>query len=188
MFSPENFGQQPRWLILDALKRGEKRVQQDLHLQELPVASMHHALRMVNGDDKTKMKDLCFFMDKDEDKGPQIEAAAANAYFSLRQEGKIGSWAIFMHKELLAARNDDPMPKLRALLGNGIVILAPKVRGDVLYCPVVLVQGQLSGQVVEVRDPDSPATYWVKVSALDTPGGGVTALGEEDLEILGKRA
>jgi len=183
MFSPERFGSQPRWLVLDALDRGKKRALTDLHNMELPIAWLHHSLLAVNGDNKTKVEDLCLYIERD-DTSQKVSESAANAYWSLRRDGKIPSWAIFFHKELMAAKTDISPPKFRCLDGDGFIILAPSVRGDTLSCPIILCQHHVSRQAVRATDPDTGRFWVVQMPRLDEEGGGVTALGDEDLKIL----
>lgn len=157
-FSAENFGNQPTWLIMDALKYGSKFQQEQLHLAELGISTLTACFVNSNRDPKSgspaKPSDFWYFTPKDGD-GDKLDPVAADTFFSLVSDEKMPSWALAIAPvdKLRSSRVNGVIPKSRVWMRRGVILIAPKISNGVVKVSLALVDG-IEGRVA-VIDADS---------------------------------
>lgn len=163
-FNAENFGWQPTWLILQALSIGAKFQREQSHLDELGIATLTAVLVNCNRDPKksepAKPSDFWYFTPQDEQE-PRLDAVAADAFFSLVQSERMPSWcvAIAPVDRLREVRANGPVPKCRAWVKKGVLLITPRIEDGVVKVPLAIVDG-VAGST-SVIDVDSGATRQV---------------------------
>ena len=145
-FRGYNFNKLPLYEILNALKYGEKFLREDRHAAEIGTAVLTALTINMNRDPKssappTKPKAFFHFRSLEEDTG--ISKEAARAFFDLANSGDLPPWALQqVHKDLddFAKLEDNtlPVPKDRALVGKGCLIIAPKIINDEVHSSLVI--------------------------------------------------
>lgn len=169
-FKAEHFGFQPTWLILQALQHGAKLQSEELHLQELGIATLTSCFVNANRDPKkgepSKASDFYYFQSKDQK--IKIPAPACDTFFALTKESKLPGWAVAIAPlEIIRANkgNGKPLPgRVRAWSGNGILLIMPHIEGNVVRCPLALVKTKRQG-AVSLRDVDAGTAFQIDLPA-----------------------
>lgn len=166
-FQADNFGDQPVWLILQALEHGAKLQRDELHMQELGISSLCALFVNANRDPKKgkPAKPADFYRFKDADN--KLPAIACDAFFSLIDDRKMPGWAVGLAPidELRRDRLFNPVRKPRALVGDGILLLCPNIGDSQISAAMAIVDS--TGGVVEVCDVDSDQRYNVLIDAVE---------------------
>ena len=164
-FSADNFGYQPTWLIIQALHYGAKLHQEQLHQEELGIATLSALFVNSNRDPKKgeAAKPSDFFYHKplaDEDK---ISFSACATFFSLVSDEKMPSWAVAIApvEKLRAGKDSGVVSTIRAFVARGVLLVAPVLEGNRVKVPLALVDG-VDGAIA-CRDIDSGTTYRIVV-------------------------
>lgn len=123
------------WLILQALEYGARFHSEELHLQELGVATLSALFANANRDPKkgqpASPKDF-FYFKQEEDDGPKIPAIVCDIFFSLVADGLMPGWALGIAPidRLRAGKSNNPViRKPRAWISEDLVLILPKVDG-----------------------------------------------------------
>lgn len=159
---------------MDALKHGSKLQQEQLHLAELSLSTLTACFVNSNRDPKSgvpaKPSDFWYFTPKDD--GDKLDPVAADTFFSLMADEKMPSWALAIAPvdELRSSRVNGSIPKFRAWMRRGVILIAPKISDGVVKVPLVIVDGVEgrvavidadSGVVAEVFIPNAKKeTFW----------------------------
>lgn len=161
-FNALNFGFQPTWLILEALKYGARFKKEDLHSQELGISTLSSIYVNSNRDPKkgepVAPRDFFYFYDVPEEE--RINPVAADCYFSLVSDGIIPQWCVSISPvdRLRAARAEGTVPtKNRAWIRKGVLLLMPKITGLTVVAPLAFVNG-VEGKI-DIIDVDSGMTH-----------------------------
>ncbi len=165
-FSAENFGNQPLWLVVQALEWGAKIRHEELHLQELGIAQLTAIYFNSKRDSKQEaLKESEFYHFAPQD-GPQISPLACDTFFSLSRDGLLPGWAIALApiNQMRSRRANGAVPQVRAWLGTGILILNPRIRGSQVYSPFVLIDESVLG-VCHLQNLDTEKPFVVQVPA-----------------------
>lgn len=122
------------------------------HALELPVAQLCSIHANLNRDSKKNRKpysaaDFCFFIDHQEGRP---EARAAGAYMRLAEEGLLPPWALFAFADFKGTAPSKGEIEELALIGEGVVLLAPREIDDGLV-GLLLAEQFVSGQEVTAR-------------------------------------
>jgi hypothetical protein len=151
------------YLIHQAYEWASKIQVEELHLQELGIASLSAMFANTN-----RGKDAPAFQEKDfyhfnTNTEAKIPSAAADAFFSLAEELKLPAWAISIAPipKLLAHRGKGDFAYPRAWIGEGIVLLQPLIRGSKVVCQMAIVES-VRGEC-NVQDPDSGLWFTIVV-------------------------
>lgn len=167
-FDAENFGFQPTWLILQALEHGAKLQCEQLHHQELGIATLTSAFINANRDPKkgepAKASDFYYFQPKDQK--IKVPAPACDTFFALTKENKLPGWAVAMAPmDILRANkgNGKPLPgRVRAWVGKGILLIMPIVDGDTVRCPLAFISTNRQGSIA-LNDVDTNTLFRVQL-------------------------
>lgn len=166
-FSADNFGDQPVWLILQALDQGAKLQRDELHMQELGISSLCALFVNANRDPKKgkPAKPADFYRFKDADN--KLPAIACDAFFSLVDDRKIPGWAVGSAPldELRRDRLFNPVRKPRALVGEGILLLCPRINDSEISAAMAIVDS--TGGIIEVYDVDNNQRYNVLIDEVE---------------------
>lgn len=146
-------------LILQALHWGSKLHQEELHLAELGISTLSALFVNANRDPSkgkaAEATDFHYFKSREY----AIASETADAFFSLAKDGVIPDWVMGLAPidKLREAKGDGTYSKPRAWIGDGVMLVCPRVRGDVVECQVAIVEHE--GGVVDLKDPDS-GKHW----------------------------
>lgn len=142
-FSHANFWFQPLYVILDGLKYGAEFQRENRHAAELPIATLTATLTNLNIDFKkssrVKPQDFCYFAPTKSN--IPISVSAANSFFSLIKDSKLPAWVLNLVPldDLRKIKDiNSKTPKFRAMIGDGIMILAPEIHDEVLSSSLVI--------------------------------------------------
>ncbi|MBW4421778.1 MAG: hypothetical protein KME13_21590 [Myxacorys californica WJT36-NPBG1] len=96
-----------------------------------------------------------------------IPAAACDAFFSCVRDGIMPAWAVPLCPidKLESGRANGRVIRPRIWVGDGVVILLPRISGQQVTAPFAIVDG--AAGVVDVKDPDSETWFAVDVPAGD---------------------
>lgn len=165
-FSPENFGFQPTWLILQALEYGAKLRQEELHLGELGIATLSALFVNCNRDPKkgkpAAPQDFFYFAVTPESE-VEVPSEAARAFFSLVKDNLLPGWSLGVAPldKFRKAKKEGTISKPRAWVGEGVLLLVPRLEEDVVRSQVALCDGV--GGTIEVVDVDTNAPYVIEI-------------------------
>lgn len=175
-FNAINFGFQPTWLILQALHYGAKLHQEQLHQEELGIATLSALFVNSNRDPKKgePAKPSDFYYHQPQKEEDRISPTACATFFSLVSDEKMPSWAVALAPidKLRAGKDDGAVSLVRAFVARGVLLVAPSVDANRVKVPLALVDGV--GGAIAIRDIDSGEirkisipnqkgeTYWVK--------------------------
>lgn len=155
---------------MDAIAANSKLKQEDLHLGELGISTLSSIFVNTNRDPKkgepAKASDFFYFTPQLEE-GEKISAIACSSFFSLIDDEKMPSWgvAIAPVEAIRKSKNDTNLiASPRAWMKKGVILIAPKIQGDKLISPLVLVDG-IEGQVT-VIDVDTGTAREIFVANL----------------------
>jgi hypothetical protein len=143
---------------MSALASAEELERERLHREELGIAGLTSLLYNIKRDpDKSEAlsaDSFCHFKPVNPDIPP---ATVCDAYFSLCRDFKIPAWAVSLApiQQLRAGQRNGNVPMPRALIGEGVVILLPKLKGGKIHTPYAMVDEGATGRVV-VSDVDYP--------------------------------
>ena len=101
-----------------------------------------------------KASDFFYFTPQVEE-SEKISAIACNTFFSLIADDKIPSWAVAIAPvdKLRSSRINGDIPKCRAWMSKGVLLIAPVITGDKLLVPLAIIEAA-TGQV-SVIDVDT---------------------------------
>lgn len=156
-FQGDNFWHQPEWLIFEALEYSMKIEQEKLHRYEKPIAALTALFYNCNrGKDSKALSEKDFYKyapPSEEEK--QITSDMAASFFALAREEKLPTWTTSIAPiELLRAKfsKGDKVRELKAFIGEKIVIINPKISGELITGELALIQGK--GEDI-VTNPDN---------------------------------
>ena len=159
-----------------------------MHLAELGIATLTSCFINANRDAKsTAAKPSDFFYFNCNEEQIHIPSAAANAFFALADAGLLPNWVVAYSPidKLKSACDDTPVVAPRAWVGDGVVLLLPRVDGEVVKFSLGFqdLPENFPGGTMTVRDVDSG-----EVMALALTGGGIYWIldGEKDLVEVNK--
>jgi hypothetical protein len=138
-FNHENFGNTPINIIFQALEYGHRFYKEDLHYQELGMATLTSYFVNANKDPKkgSGVTPSDFFYFKP-DSSSDISPDVATTFFSLVKDGVIPDWAVSLIpiKELVALKDKGRIARKRAFVGVdcNILVLCPSVVNYKLFC------------------------------------------------------
>jgi hypothetical protein len=114
-----------------------------------------------------KPRDFFYFAPKDGG-DIKIPSAVANAFFSLAKDSLLPDWAVAIAPvaQLRECKNGTSYPRPRAWIGEGVVLVLPKISGDEVEFALGLIDG--AGGVVEVRDADTGTEFSLSLPSLET--------------------
>lgn len=164
-FTPENFGFQPIWLILQALEFGAKFQCEELHLQELGIATLSALFANANRDPKkgSPARAQDFFYFKQEGRDIRIPGIACETFFSLIADGLLPGWALGIAPidRLRECRKGSRVGKPRAWMSEDLVLILPKIEGDRVTAALCFSNGARGFTVV--TDPDVGAEFCLEL-------------------------
>ena len=179
-FTPENFGNTPINIIFQALEYGHRFYKEDLHYQELGMATLTSYFVNANKDPKkgSGVTPSDFFYFKP-DASSDIDANVATTFFSLIKEQLIPNWAVSLIpiKEMMALKDKGRIVKLRGFIGVdcNILALCPSIDSAKLFCGFLTIsevdRGEHPSMVLQsIDNPD----YTIRVITPETESKLVT--------------
>lgn len=138
-FNYENFGNTPINIIFQALEYGHRFYKEDLHYQELGMATLTSYFVNANKDPKkgSGVTPSDFFYFKP-DASSDIDPDVAATFFSLVKDQVAPNWTVPLIpiKELIALKDKGRIAKRRAFVGVdcNVFILCPSVVNYKLFC------------------------------------------------------
>lgn len=159
------------------MEYGAKFQAEELHLEELGIATLSALFANANRDPKkgqpASPKDF-FYFQREEDEGPKIPVAACDAFFSLVADGLLPGWALGVAplERLRTCRSKNgTVRKPRAWISDDLILILPRVEGKEVVAALALSNG-VSG-FVELRDPDVEAEFCLNLSEAIDVGWGL---------------
>lgn len=150
-------------MIIQALHYGAKLHQEQLHQEELGIATLSALFVNSNRDPKKgeAAKPSDFFYHKPSSEEDKLDPMACDVFFSLVADEKMPSWvaAIAPIEKLRSSRVNGTISGVRAWLGRGVLLISPKIVGGVVKAPVAMVDGVC--EKAQLRDVDSGSTHQV---------------------------
>lgn len=156
---------------------GAKLAQEELHLQELGIATLTACFVNSNRDPKksqpAKPQEFFYFWQKPEDE-VQIPVVVASVFFELLAANLVPGWVVAA-APIDKLRKAKPQSKLnlssnnmRALVGDGIFLLLPSINEGAINARLAIIEDSTcsevrdvdSGQVYRLRQKDCPAPCW----------------------------
>lgn len=135
MFDPNNFGDLPIDVVLQALDQGQRLRRQDAHLNELGVATLTSCFVNANRDPKkgkpAKPSDFFYFAGTD-----ALNPAIANSFFSLINDKLMPAWVVHAAPiDILKQAKTDGVhvKRRRMLLGEGVAVFCPDIEEKKIY-------------------------------------------------------
>lgn len=131
---------------------------EELHLGELGISTLSSLFVNANRDPKkgepAKASDFFYFTPQTEE-SEKINAIACDTFFSLIADDKMPSWAVAIAPVsiLRSSRINGKVPKCRAWMSKGVLLIAPVITGDKLFVPLAIIEAA-TGQV-SVIDVDT---------------------------------
>lgn len=150
-------------MIFQALEYGHRFHKEQLHCQELGVATLTSYFVNANKDPKkgSKVSPSDFFFFKP-DHSHEICADAATTFFSLLDDKLVPNWVIqyIPLKEFIALKSRGSIERPRALINleEQVFIVAPKIYNFNVYCQFIVVweSNAANKEFIEVKDVDNP--------------------------------
>lgn len=177
-FTFERYSELPSRYVLDAVKYGTQKRQEQLHEDERPVALLSSIFVNSNRNPKkskpAKYQDFCFYVPLALQNLPNPEYGSAA--MRLMAQDQFPAWALFIYKDLKSVATTLTPPRL-ALRSDNALILAPSIK-DGFVKGMLVAQESALGEWVEMIDDDDER-YLVQIPPLS---GKVTA--QEDLEMV----
>lgn len=142
-----------------------------MHLQELGISTLTACFVNSNRDPKkgeaAKPSDFFYFNNTDE--AIAIPPSAANAFFSLADAGLLPNWAVAIApvEKLASARNHHAPPALRALISDSLIILCPRIDGEIIKGAIPKVSGAIAftneslDDVSALKNPDTGEVFTI---------------------------
>lgn len=157
--------------MLQALEYGAKLAHEDLHFQELGIATLCALFVNANrGKDSAPAKPGDFHHFKSQADRVQIDATASEMFFKLVSEERLPSWvvAIAPIEELKASRSNRKVSQPVVWIGEDVVLLSPKLQDNRVFAPLAIVQGEgkvtvkdETGQVLTLTLPPGSGDRWI---------------------------
>jgi hypothetical protein len=170
-FAADGFGFQPIWLILQALEYGAKLHSEQLHLQELGIATLSALFANANRDPKKGMpaspSDF-FYFSREERPEVEIPALACDIFFALIAEEKLPEWVLNIApiENLRKCRSKNPpakFPRPRVWVGDDLVLILPRV-DSAKEVSAMLSFNNGTCEVVELQDIDTDTSFFLRFS------------------------
>lgn len=155
---------------MQAYEWAEKLERDRLHKEELGIASLSALFANSNRDPKKsdpfKPEQFCFWKPATE-AAQSIAPSACDAYFSLIKDNVMPAWVVPLSpiEQLKAGQTGARVSRPRAWIGEGVLLLMPRISGKVVTAQFALIDGAQG--VVDVRDVDSGKWYAIDVPAED---------------------
>ncbi|MGL5923090.1 hypothetical protein [Chroococcidiopsis sp.] len=136
---------------MDAIAANAKLRTEELHLGELGISTLSSIFVNANRDPKkgepAKPSDFFYFTPQ-VDEREKISAIASNTFFALVEDEKMPSWAVALAPidRIRKSKNGNDVPKCRAWMRKGVMLIAPQIKGDKAIAPLALIDG-VEGQV-----------------------------------------
>lgn len=152
-------------MILQALHYGAKLRGEELHLQELGIATLTACFVNSNRDPKkgeaAKPSDFWYF--SPQENKPRLDPVACDTFFNLVASERMPSWAVSLSpvEEMRSCRANGPIPKTRAWVKRGVLLIAPQINDGQVRVPLAIVDG-IKGAIA-VIDVDTGATHQVQI-------------------------
>lgn len=153
---------------MQALEYGAKIHAEELHLQELGIATLSALFANANRDPKkgqpASPADFFYFAAK-EQYGPEIPAIACELFFSLIADQKLPGWVLDLAPiaDLRRCRSQRPgrLPKPRAWVGENLLIIGPTLEGNDMGSLLSFDNGAVG--LTEVCDIDTGTPFFLKL-------------------------
>lgn len=148
-------------MILDAIAANSKLRTEELHLSELGISTLSSIFVNANRDPKkgepAKPSDFYYFTPQ-VDESEKISAIASDTFFALVEDEKMPSWGVAISPidKLRNSKKGGEVPKTRAWMRRGVMLIAPVIKRDRAIAPLALIDGA-TGQL-SVIDIDSGTT------------------------------
>lgn len=131
-------------------------------MYELPISQMAALYANSKRSEKSKVfkpSDFCLF-NPPEGEEMKIPSMVADAFFSLLADNKMPGWVLGIAPldKLRESKKDNIVPRPRAWIGTGVLILLPVIDDDLVESPFVLLDDSPNGEI-EVRDVDSGTPF-----------------------------
>lgn len=170
-FTAESFGFQPIWLILQALEYGAKLHSEELHLQELGIATLSALFANANRDPKKGMPASpadFFYFSREEKPEVEIPTLACDIFFALIAEEKLPAWVLDIApiENLRKCRSKTPptkLPRPRAWIGEDLVLILPRVNSPKEASAVLSFNNGVR-EMVELQDIDTDTSFILQFS------------------------
>lgn len=181
-FEGDRFGNQPVRVLLAALKYGKQLRWERLHQQELPIAQLTSMFFNANRGPKQEPQhtaDFCFFTPRTKD---EIPAQCCDTFFALARDSLVPAWVVALAPigKLKAGKKGGESSSTRAIAGDGIFIVSPRVEGNRLKAPLAVLEGVTAG-VHTLCDLDSGQVYSAQIP--EQPGDRLWSL-EVDFDLV----
>lgn len=170
-FTPDNFGNQPIWLILQAIEFGQKLTTEKLHHQELGISTLSALFVNANRDPKkgqpAKPADFFYFA-TGKDSGVRIPSKVADVFFSLSNDGLLPPWVLGIAPiDLLRKCRGNSTPgKPRAWIGDDILLILPRIEDEQVIAPLAITN-RATG-VCKLTDVDTGTEFYISLPAPQT--------------------
>lgn len=153
--------------MLQALEQGAKLQREELHLKELGIATLTALFVNANRDPKSepvKPANYFYFEAVNESDRVSIPAAICDAFFSLITDQLMPSWAVPLApiERLQSGRAHDSVSKPRVWIGDGVLLLLPRVEDGWVKAELAIVEGNQAGKI-ELTDPDCEAVFYLEL-------------------------
>jgi hypothetical protein len=137
-----------------------------LHLQELGIATLTSCFVNANRDSKSdpaKPKDFYYFQAQQEVDRIVIPAIACDTFFALIKDGKMPGWVVPLVPvdKLEAGRKRGEVGKPRAWVGEGVILIAPRVQGEQVIAAIAVTEA-VEGTVT-LTDVDTDETFEIEI-------------------------
>jgi hypothetical protein len=152
-------------LIFQALEWGAKLHHEDLHLQELGIATLSSLFVNANrGKDSEAAKPSNFYyFQTQSEQAVSIPVAVCDAFFSCIKDGILPAWAVPLCPidALEKGKSGGKVPRPRLWVGDGVILILPQIQGKQVSAAFALIN-QAEG-IIDVKDPDSDRWFAVEV-------------------------
>jgi hypothetical protein len=162
-FNYENFAYTPINIIFQALEYGHRFYKEQLHCQELGIATLTSYFVNANKDPKkgSKVSPSDFFFFKP-DQSNEICPDVATTFFSLVEDKLVPNWTLqyIPLKEFIALRGRGNIESPRALINQElqIIVIAPKIYRQSIYCQFIVAweAPTIDKELITLKNIDSP--------------------------------
>jgi hypothetical protein len=159
---------------MQAIEWGEKLREEQLHLEEMGVALLSSLTLNLNRDPKTppvKESDFHHFLRKKQDTFPGM---VCDAFLALHTDKKLPDFVSDVMdgellQQLIDGKKGQPVMGCRALVGDGLVLILPRVYNGFVQIPLGMMD-ELDNGPIEVFDVDYGDRYIVHVAMSENEG------------------
>ncbi|MBD2095642.1 hypothetical protein H6F90_10795 [Trichocoleus sp. FACHB-591] len=135
-------------------------------MKELGIATLTSCFINANRDSKAdaaKPSDFYYFQIREESDRISIPAIACDTFFALIKDGLLPGWVVPLVPvdKLEAGRKRGEVGKPRAWVGEGVILIAPKIEGGQVIAAIAVTEA-VEG-TVEVMDVDSGETFEIVI-------------------------